>query len=405
VTPLAERPGRPTLPWWAWILAVDAVLLSVIGLGSYWPRNPGAEAVLSWLAIHHEMNLAVWFSGAQLLLAALLMYERASIGSGDERGAWAILAGISASLSLDEIGSIHERLGDASWRPLLVLAVPLGVALGWALLRLARKPGRRRELGLILGAYGLFAVVAGLEYLESVVRWAPLRNGGIGLEESLELAAFLLLLFAAAGHRRVAWGGLRTVIPDPERLHLLRGVLGLALLLHAAIALLVAPYLSDLYGRGNPIVWYPFAVYGLLACQALTAREGAAPPDRRAWGWLAGFLLLGSIAAVFPLTKLVPHIDRVLPRWTWEGAFATHIFIVLPALLLVPRALGGLRGSLPGVLTLLAVLVLVRVPGPVWWLDALTPGLVAYLWTLPLLGLARRAEPVALLRPEPSLPA
>ena len=401
-------PGGTTVaasrfPWWAWIIAGDVLLIILISFGGYWPRYPASEAILTWLAIQQEMNLAVWWSSAQLLLGALLMYERASIGNSEERWPWAILAFVSAGLSLDEVGSIHERLADRSWRPLFVVAVPIGVALAWASIRLARNPDRRGDVGLILLAYAIFAGVASLEYLESIVKWTAPPGMALELEEGAELVAFLLLLFAASGHRRAAWGDLRAVMPDPMRLAGLRGVLTLGLLPHAAIALLYVSGLTDLYRRGNPIVWYPFAVYGLLACQALTLRAAAAAArDRSAWGWLAGLLLICSVGAVFPLTNLTPFIDRVLPRWVYEGIWATHLFVVPPALLLLGRVLGWRHRPLHRVMAVIAVLVLVRLPGRIGWLDALTPGLVAYLWALLLISAdVSRGVSVSRLRSEP----
>jgi hypothetical protein len=377
---LGRTGARSRIPWWAWIVAGDVVLLAVIWFGGYWPRTPVSRAILSWLAVHQENNLAVWWSAAQLLLGSLLMYERASVGRADERWPWAVLAGVSAGLSLDEVGSIHERLANRSWRPLLLVAVPFGIALAWALARLARKPERRREVALIVGAYGLFGGVVGLEYLESIVGWTAPPGMAQALEEGAELLGFLLLLFAAAGHRSGGLGDLWSVIPDPGRFGLLRSVLTLSFVPHAVIALFVAHHLMDLWGRGNPIVWYPFAVYGLLVCQAVTVRDEDSAGARRAWRWLAGFFLICSIGAVFALTKLTPYIDRVLPRWVHEGPYATYLLVVPPVLLLAGRVLGWGHRRLHGVVALLTVLILVRLPGPIWWLDALTPGLIVYLW-------------------------
>jgi hypothetical protein len=366
-------------PWWVWVVAGDLALLSLIWFGEAFPRTPAPKAILSWLALQQEMNLAVWWSAAQLLLGALLMYERASTGSADERWPWAILAFISAGLSADEVGSIHERLGDRTWRPLIIVAVPLVAAVAWALVRLARNPARRREVALIVIAYGLFGGVTGLEYLESVVGWVTPQGFSQGLEEGTELVAFLLILFAAVGHRGGAAAGLADIIPDPRGLVFRRSVLTLAFLPHAVIALFIAHRLTDLFGRGNPIVCYPFAVYGLLVCQAVTMRRSLTA-HRGAWGWLAGLFLICSIGAVFPLTNLTPYIDRVFRRWVYEGTWATHLFVLPPVLLLAGRILGWRDRSLRRVMAILALLVLVRLPGRIWWLDALTPGLVVYLW-------------------------
>jgi hypothetical protein len=379
---VAAKPERALavsrVPWWAWMIAGDAVLLGLMLFGRLLPRGWVTTHVLSFFALQHEMNVAAWWSGAQLFMGALFMYERASIGNPRERGAWAVLAVLSAGLSFDEIGSVHERLAYRSWRPLLFVAVPLGAAMAWALVRLARQPGRLLSVGLILAAYGLFAVVAGLEYLESVVGRIPRRGLGLELEEGLELVGFLLLLFAAIGRRPGRESGLLTVIPDPGRLAYLPALLTLGLAAYPVIAIAIVPHFTDLYMRGNPAVWYPSAVYGLLACQAVVARREAGRPRRRAWGHLGGLFLAASIGAVFPLVNLAPNIHLVLPRWIYSGAYGTYIFLILPVLLIAPRVVR--RSRLVGVAAVLAIFLLVRLATPDQRLDDIAAGLVAYLY-------------------------
>ncbi len=377
---MATRPAR--IPWWVWIVAGDAVLMGLMLFGQLLPRSRVTTHVFSFFALQHEMNVAAWWSGAQLFMGALVMYERASVGDARERGAWAVLAVVSAGLSFDEIGSIHERLGHRSWRPLFLVAVPLVVALAWALVRLVRMPGRRLAVLLIVLAYGLFAVVAGLEYLESVVHRIAPRGLGLELEEGVELVGFLLLLFAAIGRRPAGASGLQAVIPDPARLAYLPKLLTAGLVAYPVLAVIIVPRFTDLYVRGNPTVWYPSAVFGLLACQAVAVQGRADRSRQRAWGALAGLFLLASIGAVFPLVNLAPNIHLVVPRWTYSGAFGHYIFLVLPVLLLAPRALGRHPPRFGGVLTVLAIFLLVRFAKPDQRLDDVTPGLVAYLFTL-----------------------
>ena len=50
------------LPWWAWIIAGDAVLAAFIMLGPHLPKERVLMTVLSWFALQNEMNLAVWWS-------------------------------------------------------------------------------------------------------------------------------------------------------------------------------------------------------------------------------------------------------------------------------------------------------------------------------------------------------
>lgn len=198
----------------------------------------------------------------------------------------------------------------------------------------------------------------------------------------MELLGFLLLLFTAIGRRGLGESGLRAVIPDPARLAYLPTLLTAGLVVYPLIAVVIVPQLTDLYGRGNPTVWYPSAVYGLLACQAVAAQEGTRRSHRRPWECLAGLFLLASIGAVFPLVNLAPNIHLILPRWVFTGTYATYIFLILPVLLLAPRVLGRQRQTLLGVLGVLAIFLLVRFAKPDQRLDDVTPGLVAYLFTL-----------------------
>jgi hypothetical protein len=329
--------------------------------------------------LQSEMNLAAWWSGLQLLLAAFLMYERSSTGRSEERWPWAILAFIAAALSASEIGSIHERLGRrGNWTRLFVLAVILGLSSAWALWRLVRQRERRRDAVLVFIAFGLFVAVAGMEYLESVLS----RGIGQDNEEGTELVAFLVLLVAAAGHRRPFGRDVWVVIPNPGHMVLVGSVLAFLLLPHMWTALRIAPYLTDLYRRGNPIVWWPFAAYALLACQALTVRKDVAPSERGAWGWLAFAFVLCSIGMVFPFTNLTPHIELVVPRWIYEGRYATYIWLVPPVLLVSARALGWQNRRLRIVVAAMALLFLVHALWRPRWLDAMVSALVAYLWTL-----------------------
>jgi hypothetical protein len=175
------------------------------------------------------------------------------------------------------------------------------------------------------------------------------------------------------------------VLPDPARLAYLPGLLTAGLVAYPVLAIGIVPRFTDLYVRGNPTVWYPSAVFGLLACQALAARGGADAEHRRAWGILGAFFLAASIGAVFPLVNLTPNIHLMLPRWVYSGTYATYLLLVLPVLLLAPRVLGRKRCRLVGVLVVLAVFLAVRVVKPDQRLDDIVAGLVAYLFALVLM--------------------
>ena len=85
-------------------------------------------SVLAQLDLLRENNLATWWSSMVLLLIAILcaVAWRADPRPREDGGpvlplAWLFLAGVFALLSLDEVGSLHERLsGD----PALAVGTP-----------------------------------------------------------------------------------------------------------------------------------------------------------------------------------------------------------------------------------------------------------------------------------------
>jgi hypothetical protein len=267
---------------------------------------------------------------------------------------------------------------------LIAIGAVMAAAAGWAVLRLVWRHGQGRAAGLVVLAYGLFAGVAGLEELEKRLVWHTQAMSRLAVEEGTELLAFLVLLAAVIGVRASGAPGLRAMIPDPGRLRALPAWLLLGLAAHSLVALLVVPVLPDLSHRGNPGVWYPSAVYGLLAGAAGWA--AAQRSERRgAWAWLAVLLLVCSVGAVFDLVYLAPGIHLVLPRWSFHGAYATYVWLIPPILLLAAAALTRRRGRLVGIGVLFAAILALRLWLPDWRIDAVTPGLVAYLWSLVLL--------------------
>src|SRR5690606_16237834 len=126
-------------------------------------------------------------------------------GLGDRRtaAAWAALALVLIALSLDEVGSLHERAErfvplERWWALLPFGVVLLGVA-GWSAWQLWKRHRPRSDVVLIAAAFALFGSVAFQEELEHALVWPawalPLR---LGIEEGTELAAMLLLIVATS---------------------------------------------------------------------------------------------------------------------------------------------------------------------------------------------------------------
>jgi hypothetical protein len=364
------------------VLAISGALLAFGLVRGHLPDSPLFETLRRHLGLEYEMNLPTWWSAAQLFLAGALMYEIAGTGPPAARGPWLVLAALSVALSIDEVGSLHERVGSGGWGPLIPIGAAIAVAVGWAVLRLVREHHQARAAGLIVLAYALFVGVAGMEEVEERLLWRGSSMYRLAIEEGTELLAFFLLLTAVIGARAGAPPGPRAMIPDPARLRFLPALLLLGLAVHTLVALLVVPALPDLAFRGNPGAWYPAAVYGLLACAAgwtVPRQDGS---RRRAWAWLALVFLVGSVGAVWDLVSLAPGIHRVLPRWSFYGVYATYIYLIPPLLLLGAVGLRPRSGRLAALGVGFAALLALRLWIPDYRIDAVTPGLVAYLWSL-----------------------
>lgn len=124
-----------------------------------------------FLSFEFERNLATWWEGLCFLIVALLAFERA--GKGGPVWAWRGLAALGAGLSLDELGSIHER-SDLLFKPIgldhqslavLPFAIPAAL-IAVATLVVFWRAGERRRAWLLGSALLLLGSVVFQEKLE-----------------------------------------------------------------------------------------------------------------------------------------------------------------------------------------------------------------------------------------------
>lgn len=333
------------------VLLVSTALLmayrAAFGTPEWW-RYIAPQATLMG-----ERSIAVWIASLILLLAGAvfgLCYVAERRARGAAAAGWIVIAAGFAALSLDEVGSLHERLGDLHavlpvssamvW--LRVMAVPLGAAallLGiFAWRRLRRHPA---VVGLLLGGAALFTTIPLQEELETR-QWAARAaaaeaTGGtipprawymVVIEEGTELAGSLAFLTAGLIYlhrislrprrpRRGSIGAIDTAITGAELRTASRSVtaalaVGLA---SAAVLHLLAPGTS---ARGDPVPWFA-AVGGLLA----GAAAWLLPPER---GWL-------DRRAVLSVACLFWSVDQggvfVFTDGIWEGSPRVQVAIRL----------------------------------------------------------------------------
>ncbi len=336
-----------------------------------------------------EGNLAAWWSGVLLLLAAFYAVAAATdtVADGRARGAalaelrpsarlgWSCIALVVTALSADEIASLHEFMdgviGWGTWWSLLPFAlVLLGlVAVGLCGLWVTESL-RGTTMGLVAG----FAVLATIPPLLEVTehanywgigsRWSDAGNVRAVAEESAELCGMLILLHTCAwgrirlhGPRRGSWK--RDFGPAPVALR--RPVLLAGLPLAAVVAVLSRLLPAEM----NPAAWFAMATFFLAAIIAIGSDTGG-----KANRALAVMAVVGSVSGVSSLPGglawlgvsvllaatwlYVRHERADAPGW-WlpSSALALGLFVAIgeppersTAAVLVPLGLGLLTLAL-----------------------------------------------------------
>lgn len=114
---MTERTSSSPRVWFMGACAVSLLVVAVT-LGRLWigVPSPGLDRLLGHLDLYAENNVAVWWSGTLLLLIALHAFDgffRHRSAEPRRGRAWLAVGLIAAALSLDEVGSLHERVALA----------------------------------------------------------------------------------------------------------------------------------------------------------------------------------------------------------------------------------------------------------------------------------------------------
>jgi hypothetical protein len=278
-------------PWWKWILGIDlffiftTILIRHISLPE-----------LRFFNMADEMNISVWWHGMSLFVASLLAYELFSTKNNHTRTAWLSLSIIMLGFSLDEIGSLHERISlHSSTTPYKLIVIFLFL---YSLSILFLKKDTRKSANFILVGFILYAAVVAQEKIEHVLifpQWA--RGIRAGVEEGSELVATFLVLWGITSQRnqRHASEPVSILIPKPFFMRFLPFILFIGFGLHI-YASIVSSHLND--SRGNPASWFPSALFFLLFCQFYW--ESVNPTNERNKDWLliSIYFILCSMVAI-----------------------------------------------------------------------------------------------------------
>jgi len=279
-------PRTPTLP--RWLIVMVAVTLPLVlynapdiysQLPETWKYRRGTFLML------FEMNYPTWWTGMLLLASSLLFLESASTRGRSLWSACLSLGLLTGALSIDEIGSIHERVSILSeawfgspWSALAPFAALGMVALAWGIRGIYISESGTRAALYIAGGFVVFALVVLQEYLEHhptfpkyMMKTFGIKPGGrIVFEELTEMiGAMLVVVGAALVRTRGRFEPLLGfIISRPANIQGLHAMLAIGLIVHCTIAFFFLPDRLELTLRGNPAGWYPTAVFLMLCCHA-----------------------------------------------------------------------------------------------------------------------------------------
>lgn len=290
-----------------------------------------------------ENNIGAWWSGGLLFLAgvhALDGYRHfRDQGIAKLAYAWLVVACVVIALSLDEIGSLHERVGQHyGWWGLLPFGAIILASVIWASRQMWFDPAERKNLSMLALAFGCFAATALNEYIEHAFAWpAALRPWRTGFEEGLELVGMLILVSVAL---RNTGGAFKAAAAGEARrpcLWVTHSMPAWVLLAVVAVSPLLGVLTTGLHDtfRGRPADWLASMMFLLAALAAwrpaLCFGTSAPYPGRIGVGLLLVIASAGSVA--------------LQPQWYVEaGSLELNLRLsVLVVLLLGIATFTGLR--------------------------------------------------------------
>jgi hypothetical protein len=210
------------------IIALLIVANIAVAVAHVYVEQPSVLKFVNEFNLDREGNFPTYFSGLMLLFAALLLAAIAQ--SAKRRGQrfirhWQALAVTFLLLSVDEVTSLHEMIGEpaarvagvtGAARPYFWMAPAMLLVLGLALSYvyfLLHVPSRYRRLFLLSGAM----YVGGAIGFEIVSAWYQIKYGEPGflhamiftVEEALEMCGVLLFIYALLHYLRQHVPGIR----------------------------------------------------------------------------------------------------------------------------------------------------------------------------------------------------
>lgn len=377
------------LPWWSWLFAVNLLLVLATVAHHKLVLNHSIHFYLRQIDLAIEMNLAAWWSGVLLFGLGLLAYEIFSSREERAKLAWLLLAIAFTCLSIDEIGSIHERIEDwlidspllAAIDPYVPIAITGLLLIPYPLLALFRHQRTRKTAWLLLIGFLLFSSIALQERLEGSVDWGDWWSLRLGLEEGTELLGMFFCYGAMVNHTWCghAPSGLSGVLPNPLRMKAVPILVGAGLAIHLALMAFQMSQYEQAFSE-HLLVWYPLALSVLLSLSAFwqyrrSSEKGSF--ETRAWRLLAVYCLLSSAILPYVIPLTTDKADAFFSAYVYP--FYVLQWLIAIALLLLQKSLSI---SSTKFLTLAAMSLLVAVSGCYWltdpWLTEGSGSLIRY---------------------------
>ena len=314
---MAAQKSIRFLPWWVWLLAINLFLVVVTVAHHKLVLTDSIHFYLRQVDLAIEMNFAAWWSGVLLLGLGLLAYEIFSSEQGRSQWAWLSLAIAFTALSIDEIGSIHERIEDwlpEQWLPVVDPYLPVAIVglllIPYPLVQLAQSKATRKTAMLLLVGFLLLSSIAFQERMEGYINWGDWWSVRLGLEEGTELLGMFCCYCALVNH---TWQGHRVknlcgVLPNPLRMKHFPTLATGGLLLHLGVwAALLWQKTIDATAQTSfsehTLVWYPLALaiaLGLAAFWQYRHFAHAQSKGDRSLSWLALSAYAIAYSAVVP---------------------------------------------------------------------------------------------------------
>lgn len=289
------------------IFVLSGNLLFIIYYRTYLSGDWEADAIAKYFLVHFHLAtenvLAVWYSSMLLLFASILSIlclvvdgqDRESVRQGYLRYGWLLCAAIFTLLSLDEIGSLHERIGMmAVLNPLAdhglgwakALALPIGfvalfmIAFSWVHLRRSPWTFYLMILGVVLFIVNPLFEVVEMAILEENSGRVNLRLEILmWLEEGAEIFGSLSFVSAAIIYLVFILNqkGDSKTAPQPGMtitLNMQQALIFVSMsLLLLGLTMLGLEYVVSQIPKGDtgiPMNWFPAALGFLAALVSLT---------------------------------------------------------------------------------------------------------------------------------------